>query len=93
MASDSATTEEQGFGQPEASRRWERILSQEERVSRFDRWVEFLSAVILSLATVATAWCAYQASLWDGDQADHYALASVASVRAAELSNEALQRS
>jgi hypothetical protein len=34
----------------------QRILSQEEQVSRFDRWMEFLSAVVLALATVATAW-------------------------------------
>ncbi len=44
------------------------ILSSESQVTRFDRWVEFIAAVVLSLATVATAWAGYQATLWGGDQ-------------------------
>lgn len=36
-------------------------------ISRFDRWVEFISAVILALATVGTAWCGYQAARWGGE--------------------------
>ena len=60
-------------------------------MSRFDRWVEFLAAIVLSLATVATAWAGYQAALWGGDQTEHMAAANVATVRAAQLSNEALQ--
>ncbi len=31
--------------------------------------MEAYSAVLLSLATIATAWCAFQASQWDGEQA------------------------
>lgn len=70
----------------------DRLLSADSEVSRFDRWVEFLSAVVLSLATVATAWCAYQSTLWGGDEAVHRAAASTANVQAARYSNEALQR-
>lgn len=69
-----------------------RILSSEERISRFDRWVEFLSAVVLALATVATAWSAYQSTLWGGDEAVYRAAANSANVKAARFSGEALQR-
>jgi hypothetical protein len=32
-------------------------------------WVEIAAAVLLALATVATAWSSYQASRWNGEQA------------------------
>ncbi len=57
----------------------QRILSQEEQVSRFDRWVEFFSAVVLALATVATARCAYQSTLWGGDETKFRSAANSAS--------------
>lgn len=69
----------------------DRMLSTQAEVSRFDRWVEFIAAVVLSLATVATAWAGYQAALWGGDQTEHMTAASVASVRAAQQANAALQ--
>lgn len=69
-----------------------RILSTEAEVSRFDRWVEFVAAVVLSLATVATAWAGYQAALWGGDQTQHMAAANAATVQAAQLSNQEMQR-
>ena len=59
---------------------------------RFDKWVELISAVVLALATIATAWCGYQASRWSGEQANHYYLASNARVEAAQASGESLQR-
>jgi hypothetical protein len=70
----------------------QRILSQEEQVSRFDRWVEFLSAVVLALATVATAWCAYQSTLWGGDETKYRAAANSATIKASQFSNAALQQ-
>ena len=82
---------ETGRDSASAARLGDRILSTEAEVSRFDRWVEFLAAIVLSLATVATAWAGYQAALWGGDQTEHMAAANVATVRAAQLSNEALQ--
>jgi hypothetical protein len=41
---------------------------------RADVW----SAVLLAAATVASAWCAYQAALWSGDQLRALATASAA---------------
>ncbi len=70
----------------------QRILSQEEQVSRFDRWVEFFSAVVLALATVATAWCAYQSTLWGGDETKYRAAANSATIKASQASNAALQQ-
>ena len=31
-----------------------------------EEWVEILSAAVLALATIATAWCAYQSARWSG---------------------------
>jgi hypothetical protein len=70
----------------------QRILSQEEQVSRFDRWVEFFSAVVLALATVATAWCAYQSTLWGGDELKFRAAANSATIKASQFSGAALQQ-
>jgi hypothetical protein len=47
-----------------------------------DERVEVVAAVLLSLATVLSAWGAYQATRWGGNQANSYALA-------AELRSEA----
>lgn len=69
----------------------DRILSTQTEVSRFDRLVEFAAAIVLALATVATAWAGYQAALWGGDQTQHMAAASAANIRAAQASNAALQ--
>jgi hypothetical protein len=55
-----------------------------------DRWVEILAATVLALATVASAWSAYQATLWGGVQAEAYAEAGVArseSVRMSDLAD------
>lgn len=35
-----------------------------------DRFLEILAVMLLGLATVGTAWCGLQASLWNGDQGD-----------------------
>src|SRR5215475_2408432 len=46
-----------------------RILSAvEARQGERKRWVELTCAVVLALATVASAWCAFQATLWGGVQ-------------------------
>lgn len=59
---------------------------------RFDRWVEFIGALVLAIATVATAWTAYQAALWGGDESKFYFEASAAQVDAAHLDGLAMQR-
>ncbi|MBK8048310.1 MAG: hypothetical protein IPK16_15015 [Anaerolineales bacterium] len=70
----------------------DRILSTQTEVSRFDRWVEFLAAVVLSLATVATAWAGYQAAMWGGEQTRHTTAATTANMQAALQTNIAQQR-
>jgi hypothetical protein len=42
------------------------------------RWVEVICAVVLALATMASAWCAYQATLWGGVQTFRLAAAGKA---------------
>ena len=56
--------------------------------------VETLAAVLLALATVATAWSGYQASRWNGEQAKSFSRANAArieSTRASELANAQTQ--
>lgn len=45
----------------------QRILSAVEKDKR-NRWVEITTAVVLALATTASAWCAYQSTRWGGVQ-------------------------
>ena len=76
----------------EESQYWsDRVLSQGQG-DRFDRWVEFLGALVLAIATVATAWSAYQAALWGGDESKFYFEASAAQLEAAHLESRAMQR-
>ena len=44
-------------------------------------WTEILAVVLFGVATVATAWCAFQASVWSGEQTFRLAEASVADRR------------
>jgi hypothetical protein len=58
---------------------------------KVERRFEILSAVVLSLAALATAFAGYQASLWDGIQSSAYGEASgqrVASAQKATAANE-----
>jgi hypothetical protein len=58
-----------------------------------DRWVEILAASVLALATIASAWSAYQATRWSGVQATAFAEAGAArseSVRASDLADAEL---
>jgi hypothetical protein len=51
---------------------------------RFDRawFVEVSAALVISLAAAMTSWAGFQAALWDGEQAAHYAQAGAARVEA-----------
>jgi hypothetical protein len=51
---------------------------------RSELWTEFAAVVLLSLATLATAWSGYQAALWSGVQSQHYAEASALRVRSSQ---------
>lgn len=58
-----------------------------------DRWVEILAASILALATIASAWSAYQATRWSGVQATAFAEAGAKraeSIRASDLADAEL---
>ncbi|MDD5668067.1 MAG: hypothetical protein PHS26_12290 [Actinomycetota bacterium] len=47
-------------------------------------WLEILATILLALATVATTWCAYQASRWSSREAVLFNEANAARVHAAE---------
>src|SRR5687768_6919289 len=55
----------------------QRILDAVEQQQR-RRWVEVTCAVVLALAAMASAWCAYQANLWGGVQTFRLAAANKA---------------
>jgi hypothetical protein len=54
-------------------------------------WAEITCAVVLALATMASAWCAYQASRWNGVQTFRLAEANEAGRQAATNSIHAMQ--
>jgi hypothetical protein len=54
-----------------------------------DRRVEMIAAVVLSIATVVTAWSAYQATRWSGVQAESYVTASARRTESVRASNRA----
>ena len=68
----------------------QRILDAVEQRDR-KRWVEVGCAIVLSLATVASAWCGYQATLWSGVQMFRLAAVSKAGREIAVQSLTALQ--
>jgi hypothetical protein len=85
MGSDTATA-------TPAEKSVGRRSGDDQRSTGVYRWVEILSAVVLSLATVGTAWSGYQASRWGGEQAKHSQSASTAILRAAHFTDLAEQR-
>jgi hypothetical protein len=57
-------------------------------------WVEVVATVLLSVATVATAWSAYQANRWNGEQAKATSrgnAARIESTRASGVANRQIQ--
>ena len=60
-----------------------------EQRERVDRYVDIAAVVLISLATVLTAWCGYQAARWSGLQTRSYNEASAARVRSAEAAARA----
>lgn len=52
---------------------------------------EIVAATVLSVAALLTSWAGFQAALWDGEQAAHYAEAGAARVKASLLATEAGQ--
>jgi hypothetical protein len=58
-----------------------------------DRGLEIMSAALMALATLLSAWCAYQATRWDGIQTSRFDAANAARTEAVRLFNHALQLS
>jgi hypothetical protein len=58
--------------------------------TRFDRWIEFIAAIVLSLATLGTAWSGYQATRWNGQKSSYSSSANTANLHAAQLANRAI---
>jgi hypothetical protein len=67
-----------------------RILAAVEGDPR-KRWVELTCALVLALATMASAWCAYQSTLWGGVQTFRLAGSARAGREAARIEIEALE--
>ena len=54
-----------------------------KKESEFDVWVDFASVVLISAATVLTAWCGYEAARWTALQSRQYNESSAQRVAAA----------
>jgi len=65
--------------------------AQAVRQAHRDRWLEIVSAILLSLATVSSAWCAYQSARWNGEQALSFSAANSARTESVRMSNVAYQ--
>ena len=50
--------------------------------------LEIASAIILSVAALASSWATYQASLWDGEQAANYSRANALRIQASRAALE-----
>jgi hypothetical protein len=62
--------------------------------TRAERRLEIVSTVLLAVATVATAWAAYQARQWTGEQAQGYSKATAARIavnRTSAVANRQVQ--
>ena len=62
--------------------------------TRTERRIEVVSAVLLALATLGTAWAAYQARQWTGEQSQAYSKATAARIavnREAAVANRQVQ--
>jgi hypothetical protein len=58
-------------------------MSVARKESRFDRWVDVASVILISLATVVTAWCGYEAARWTAIQTRSYNDAAALRIQAA----------
>lgn len=52
-----------------------------------DNWLVIVGAVLLSLATVSTSWCAYQSARWSGVQSIYFAESNAARTKASTYAN------
>ena len=52
----------------------------EREPNRSDRRLELLATLLLALATLGTAWAAYQSRQWTGEQSQAYSRATAARI-------------
>lgn len=64
--------------------RWDSIA--QERFNRTD-WIELAAAILLSLATIAAAWAAYQSTRWGGVQANNFSASAAKRTEATQQNN------
>ena len=50
--------------------------------------LEAASAIVLSIAALASSWASYQAGLWDGEQAAHYSRTNALRIEASRIALE-----
>jgi hypothetical protein len=60
-----------------------RAMAIRKKESKFDVWVDFASVVLISAATVLTAWCGYEAARWTALQSRLYNESSAQRIAAA----------
>ena len=69
-----------------------KYTAEKRQTVRVRQWMDLLSAMVMAAATVATAYSAYQSSLWSGQETKNKARSTTAVIRVGKLSNLALQR-
>jgi hypothetical protein len=67
------------------------LKHEQHSTSMLRRYIDITAAIVLAIATVATAWCAYQATRWSGVQAVSFAQASTNRVESTRSFNLAIQ--
>jgi hypothetical protein len=60
--------------------------ARESTAQSLDRRFELREAIVLAIAAVLTAWAAFQATKWSGEQADNYSRAGAARTESAKAS-------
>jgi hypothetical protein len=70
----------------------EALIEVEERNPLgLERWLELGAVLLLAVATLATAWCGYQAAGWSGDLSERFSDASTTRMQAVQASTHAGQ--
>lgn len=73
----------------EADETWRHMVMGSSEDDRLERLLEIISAILLGLATVATAWCGYQTSKWNGQQNQDYIDATTLRIEATDATSNA----
>lgn len=79
---------------PEPRRFWRRPRPTAEEISdwRIKKWSELWATVILSVATLITAWAGYEAGIWNGIQTALNTQSTMLSIDGTRLRTEAQER-